>query len=76
MGYESAEMDSLLSAALSADKADVPAALAAINNLIVTEWVSVPYGALPEGIVIADNLEGVKQTTSTIFLFDDAYFTE
>jgi peptide/nickel transport system substrate-binding protein len=76
MGYESAEMDSLLSAALSADKADIPAALAAINNLIVTEWVSVPYGALPEGIVIADNLEGVKQTTSTIFLFDDAYFTE
>ncbi len=76
MGYESAEMDSLLSAALSADKADVPAALAAINNMIVTEWVSVPYGALPEGIVIADNLAGVKQTTSTIFLFDDAYFTE
>jgi peptide/nickel transport system substrate-binding protein len=76
MGYENAEMDSLLLAALSADKAGVPAALAAINNMIVTEWVVVPYGALPEGIVIADNLEGVKQTTSTIFLFDDAYFTE
>jgi peptide/nickel transport system substrate-binding protein len=76
MGYENAEMDGLLLAALSADKPGVPAALAAINNMIVTEWVVVPYGALPEGIVIADNLEGVKQTTSTIFLFDDAYFTE
>jgi len=69
-------MDGLIADALAAPAAELPAALAAISNRYVENFSGVPVGAIREGVVIAPTLEGVKQTGSTIYLFDDAYWTE
>ena len=75
-GYQSEQMDELLIAAMGATNAELPAALADINNLYLAEFLGVPYGAIEEVVITADNLMGVKQTGQTVMLLDDAYIAE
>jgi peptide/nickel transport system substrate-binding protein len=65
-------MDEALNALLAATTDELPAALAEVNNIYVENYYGVPIGALSEGVVIADDITGVRQTGSTIFLFDKA----
>lgn len=75
-GLADPELDEAQLAALAAPQDELAERLAVVNNIYASNFYAVPFGALNEGLVMADNLMGVKQTGSTIFLFDAAYISD
>lgn len=76
MGYASDEMDAALDAILGAEPGDEQLnAFAEMNNVFVRDLVAVMYGSVDEGIVWAEEVEGIIPTAATIFLFHDAVIT-
>nr|WP_249420327.1 ABC transporter substrate-binding protein [Rhabdothermincola salaria] len=74
VGYESAEMDEALDALFAApDEEARQEAVAEINSIYNEDWVGVIYGAPREGIIWADDVEGIIPTTASTFLFANAY---
>lgn len=76
-GYQSDEMDAAIVDFLAADGEEAQqAAMAEVNNIYVRDHVTASIGAVGEGTVWNPSIQGLKTTTSTITLFDDAYFAD
>lgn len=74
MRYASPEMDAAIAAYLAAP--DLPSrqqAIAQISDVVQRDFVYLPLAQHEEGIVIADDVHGIKLTSFSIHLFDDAY---
>jgi ABC-type transport system substrate-binding protein len=67
-------MDEALDALFAApDEEARQEAMAEINSIYNEDWVGVIYGAPREGIIWADDIEGILPSNATTFLFGNAY---
>jgi peptide/nickel transport system substrate-binding protein len=75
--YGTPEMDAALDAMLAAEGEEaLQAAVAEVNSTYNSDFVSVPFGSIDEGVVWQSDVKGLKPTHATLILFDDAYIEE
>ncbi len=77
MSYGNPDMDAaLLDLFAAGDSDELTTAMAEVNELFNRDAGTLAYGHIEEGLVWADDVEGIVPTGATMFMFHDAYFAE
>ncbi len=77
VGYANPAMDAAIADLFAApDESARQQAMAEINKIYNEDWVGVIYGAPQEGIIWADDVQGILPGNATTFLFGNAYIAK
>lgn len=77
MAYGEDDMDdALLDLFAAADGDELTSAMAEVNELFHRDAATLSYGHIEEGLVWADDVQGIVPTGATMFMFHDAYLAD